>query len=142
MSATAIKSALVAAMEEMTGSGQPLKAVYRFNKTGAAAYPYACVLFAGTGGKVRLDSASDFLISRFTIRVVIDAENSEEEEEQIISLTDAVLNKFMTSANIDTLGGACDRFDIAASPLFVENAEMTVRGVEFSIEAAKRILIS
>lgn len=139
--ATTIKAALVSAMQELTGVNQPLKAVYEYNKTGADAYPYATVTFGGVSGKTRLDSRSDLVVYRYTIRVIIDAENSDEEEEQIVSLTDAVLTKFMSSANADTLDGTCDRLDIAAAPIFAENIEMAVRGVEFSIEAAKRILL-
>lgn len=139
--ATTIKAALVTVMTELTGPLQPIKAVYDYSEPEVRQYPAAFVLFEGMRGKTRLDSHGDFLVYGFTIRVLIDADGTEDEEAQIVSLTDAVITKFMTAGKVDTLGGTCDRFDITAAPLRSDNAEMPVRGIEFAVEAAKRISI-
>lgn len=144
--ATTIKAALVSAMTELTGTSQPLKAVYSYQETSPRQYPCAFVIFDGMKGKARLDSHGDFLVYAFTIRVLLAAKSSEEEdgeevEAQTVSITDAVITKFMATAKVDTLSGACEKFDITSGPLRSDNIEMPTRGIDFAVEAAKRISI-
>lgn len=112
MGIKANKDALVTVLEELEGVGQPLQDVYGYLNPTLDRFPVAMVGFAGGGRKTRLDTSADWLTTVFEVYVIFRESKTQTDIDQIYTTLDTVLNKLNSAANIDTLGGTVEKFDV------------------------------
>ncbi len=137
-----LKTKLVSVLSTITGDNKPLKAVYGYMEPSRQSYPCALVRVAGGSQEIRLDSDSNELVMEFVIRVIIREKNTEAVEDQRLDLIDSVLGAFRTTANVDTLNGLVEKFDIASiTPLDI-NEDQPVFGFDILVQASKIQFIS
>ncbi len=137
-----VKDKLVNILTTLTGSGQPIQQVFGYMEPSPEAYPCAMVSITGNSNETRLDSDSNLQLVEFVIRVFIPQENNQDREDQRLMLTDAIFDAFRTSANIDTLGGLVDKFDLYVGNPVATNEDQPVFGFDLLVQASKLRTIS
>lgn len=118
------KDTITTALATLTGSGQPLQAVYGYLENEIVSFPCAMVKFAEGGNVQRLDTASNTLTSKFDIFVLFRAAFTLTAYDQVLTTLDSVLDLFNTNARSDTLGGVVEKFSIETiDPMEVSDPE-------------------
>lgn len=142
MYAKTIRDGLVTVLEEMTGAGKTFGRVYAYGEAQPKDFPCAMIKIVSPFSKVRVDSARDRVTFRYLIRVLINAENTADEEDLILEIVDAVILKFMEYAKVDTLNNLVDDLTLGSGNILSDDSGGPVRGAEFLIEASKLIPIT
>lgn len=136
-----VKDSIVTILNTITGSTKPLKVVFGYMEPQPSQYPCALVRVVN-GAEIRLDSASNFLTMDFVVRVLIREKNTQAAEDQRLDLMTNVVAAFRSTANVDTLGGIVEKFDVQAiTPIDINEPEPAF-GFDLILSASKIRMIS
>lgn len=137
-----VKDKLKTILQTLEGTGKPLKEVFGYIEPTPQLYPCAMIRVSGTSTESRLDSGSNELMMEFTIRVLLRVDNSETAENQRLDLLDSIMDAFRTSANVDTLAGTVDKFDVHSMIQIETSEDQPAFGFDLIVQASKMMLIS
>jgi len=134
-----IFDAVAEAMQELTGSGQPLAVVYPYPEGQPEQFPCAIMDVEAGMSQSDIHSHSKMLSVNVIVRVLMRQKNTEEATQLRMSIMDSVIAKFTESDLIDDLGGACNLMDVASiEPIFIaQTADQPLFGFDLTIVAKK-----
>lgn len=137
MAFKATRNSIVAILNTLTGVGQPLQSVFSYFDPQPQAYPCAMIRALGASSEIRLDSASNWLVMKFVIRVMVRTKNTQDGDDQLLDATDAILTALRSSTYVDTLAGAVEQFDIESIEEFEDQTDQPVVGFDITVAAGK-----
>ena len=137
-----VKDRLVTILGTITGTSQPLKATFGYMNPSPELYPCALVRVQGASQEIRLDTASNLLTMEFVVRVLIREKNTPPAEDQRLTLMTAVTAVFRSAANVDTLAGLVEKFDIISITTIDINEDQPAFGFDLVLQASKIRTIS
>lgn len=137
-----VKDKIVTILTTIKGSGLPLKEVYGYMNPSPQNYPVAMVRVVGVSNEVRLDTASNELTMQFVVRVLIREKNSQTAEDQRLDLMTSLTDVFRLAANVDTLQGIVEKFDVSEIVPIDINEDQPAFGFDLNLIASKIKLIS
>lgn len=100
-------------------------------------FPYVMLETIG-GGSERLDSASNLINKQIQIRAIWKNDTTEEVENAILDAMDKTMEKLLSIANLDTLDGTTDKFDIVSIDRFSATEDEQYMGFIVLCEATDR----
>ena len=136
MSFIAVKDQLKTIVETLEGTY--LEEVYAYPESNPGKWPCAQIFMSRSPAEVRLESNSNLMGVGFFIRVLLRPDNDETQENLRLTILDALMDAFRTSANVDTLNGTCERFDLLdPEPISTDQAEQPLFGFALPVIAYK-----
>lgn len=137
-----VKDKIVEIFTALSGDGQPLKAVFGYAEPMPQQYPCAMILWNNKAAEERLDSMSNYVPFSFVARVLIREKNDQDAEEKVMELADALTDSLRTTANIDTLQGLVEAFEIGEAQRIHSNEDQPVFGFDLILTGRKIRVIS
>lgn len=132
-----VKDKIVTILNTKKGVGQPLQEVYGYMNPSPQNYPVAMVRVTGASSEVRLDTSSNVLAMQFVVRVLLREKNSQTAEDLRLDLMTALTDVFRTSANVDTMQGIVEKFDLSEIVPIDVNEDQPAFGFDLILIASK-----
>lgn len=124
-----IKAKLKTILETKEGAGEPLNEVYGYFEVQSQKFPFASIEILDIK-EVRLDTASNLILAKWLIKVVLQDENNENVSTLRLSIMKELTNLFRTSENIDTLDNEITKLDVESVIAFNQYEDMPLTGFD------------
>lgn len=129
-----IKSKIITIVSTLKGDEKPLTDVYDFISSEVITFPIAMVEYMESPNEERLDTATNLITAKFLIKVFLNNHNDSGTSTLRITLIEVISNLFRTPANVDTLDGVVNLFDIEQIQVFNSYQDQPYSGFDLIIK--------